>query len=91
MYFSELREGSGGSSGGMMITTTLSPIAAKGYGRNRLGLFFFANPPGILLTPRVHDFYRAQGEGSGGGGGTAIATALSTITTMGCGHDLDLR
>jgi hypothetical protein len=45
MYFSELREGSGGSSGGMMITTAPSPIAAKGYGCNCLGLFFLLIHP----------------------------------------------
>ena len=36
-------------------------------------VYFFANPPDILLTPRVHDFYRAQGEGSGSGGADTIA------------------
>ena len=54
-------------------------------------VYFFANPPDILLTPRIHDSYRAQGEGSSGGGSTAITMALSTITTMGCGHDRNLQ
>ncbi len=53
---------------------------------------FFVNSPDILLTPRVHDLFRAQGGGSsGGGGGTTITTALGPITMMGCGHDCDLQ
>jgi hypothetical protein len=56
-----------------------------------VGSIFFVNPPDILLTPRVHDFFGAQGGGSGGGGGTTITTALSPITMMGCGHDRNLQ
>jgi uncharacterized membrane protein YgcG len=48
---------------------------SSGGGLFKLSLFFyfFANPTDILLTPRVHDFYRAQGGGSGGGGADMIA------------------
>ena len=48
-----------------------------------VGSIFYFHSPDILLTPPIHDFFRAQGGGSGGGG-------CGTTITRRCGHDCDL-
>jgi hypothetical protein len=59
----------GGSSGGGLLKLSLFFAAAVGYSR---WFFFIFNSLDILLTPRIHDFFRAQG-------GAAMADTIDLL------------
>jgi hypothetical protein len=51
-----------------------------------VGFIFIFFSPDILLTPRIHDFFRAQGGGSGGGGADTIDLRQGGVAAAAAGY-----